>query len=144
MLPSAAEFHHIGYATKSVEREIETFAKLGYCLEGKPFTDQVQGVSGCFLVGPGPRIELLESLSDSKTLVPWLEAGIKMYHLAFLVDDIHKSTGWARQQRARVTVEPVPAVAFAGRYISFVMFRNGLLVEFIEKAIKEEGSHYVI
>lgn len=135
MLPGSAEFHHIGYATKSIEREQNTFELLGYRLEGKPFTDPVQGVSGCFLVGVGPRIELLESLSGSQTLAPWVEAGIRMYHLAYLVDDIYQTTEWARQQRARVTVEPVPAVAFAGRCISFVMFRNGLLIEFIEKSV---------
>jgi methylmalonyl-CoA/ethylmalonyl-CoA epimerase len=131
--PGISEFHHIGYATNSIERELKTFELLGYRVEGDRFTDPIQGVVGCFLVGPGPRTELLESLPDSKTLNPWIEAGVKMYHLAYLVDDIFRTVQWAREQRARVTVEPVPAVAFDGRRICFVMLRNGLLVEFIEK-----------
>jgi methylmalonyl-CoA/ethylmalonyl-CoA epimerase len=32
-------------------------------------------------------------------------------------------------------VAPVAAVAFGGRHISFVMFRNGLMLEFIENVI---------
>lgn len=133
-LPAGAEFHHIGYATSSLDRERKVFESLGYTLEGDLFTDSIQGVAGCFLTGAGPRIELLEPLDGSQTLAPWINAGIKMYHLAYCVDDVVRATQWARDQRARVTVEPVPAVAFGGRHISFVMFRNGLLIEFIEKA----------
>lgn len=127
------EFHHVGYATASIERELPIFGLLGYSAEGEAFTDPTQGVRGLFLAGPGPRIELLESLSDSTTLAPWLANGVRMYHLAYTVPDIDAAVAWARSQRARVTVEPVAAVAFAGRRISFVMFRNGLLIEFIER-----------
>ena len=134
-LPEGHIFHHIGYATASIERELATFASLGYRPEGASFTDPVQGVSGCFLVGPGPRIELLQSLPGAKTLEPWLGSGIRMYHMAYLVEDINQATAWARAQRARITVDPVPAVAFGGRRIAFAMLRNGLLIEFVEKAI---------
>ena len=51
----------------------------------------------------------------------------------YLVADIEGALEWARSQRARVTVAPVAAVAFGGRRISFVMFRNGLMLEFIER-----------
>ncbi len=131
--PAGHEFHHIGYATSSIERELSTFSQLGYCSEGDAFTDPIQGIRGLFLVGAGPRIELLESLPGSATLTPWLAGGIRMYHLAYTVTDIAAAVAWARAQRARITVEPVPAVAFQGRSISFAMFRNGLLVEFIER-----------
>ena len=74
MRPSAAlialEFHHIGYATPSLEKERAFFAFLGYHLEGEPFADRLQGVTGCFLSGPGPRIELLENLIGANTLTP--------------------------------------------------------------------------
>lgn len=133
-LPDGHVFHHIGYATASIEREMATFALLGYRPEGEGFSDPVQGVSGCFVVGPGPRIELLQSLPGAKTLQPWLDSGVRMYHLAYLVDNIEQATAWARAQRARITVEPVPAIAFDGRRIAFAMLRNGLLIEFVEKA----------
>lgn len=134
-VPEGYDFHHLGYATTSVDRERALFEFLGYRIEGEPFADPVQGVAGCFLAGPGPRIELLESLPGAVTLTPWIDAGIKIYHLAYQVDDIEAAIEWARTQRAKVTVRPVPAVAFGGRLISFVMFRNGLMLEFIQRAV---------
>ncbi len=131
--PTGHEFHHIGYATTSIERELATFNMLSYRCEGDAFTDPTQGIRGLFLVGPGPRIELLEGLPGSATLAPWLASGTRMYHIAYTVPDIGVAVSWARSQRARITVEPVPAVAFGGRSISFAMFRNGLLAEFIER-----------
>jgi methylmalonyl-CoA/ethylmalonyl-CoA epimerase len=132
VLPTGYDFHHVGYATTSLDRERNFFACLGYCQEGQSFSDPLQGVAGCFLTGPGPRIELLENLPGGEMLTPWLNAGIKIYHFAYQVDDLDGALQWARTQRARVTVAPVPAVAFSGRHISFVMFRNGLMLEFIE------------
>lgn len=134
-IPSGYQFHHLGYATKSINSERSLFEFLGYRLEGDVFTDQQQGVMGCFLVGAGPRIELLENIVGSDTLTPLLSAGIKIYHLAYLVDDVQDAIEWARRQRAKVLVAPVPAQAFGGRPICFVMFRNGLLFEFIENGL---------
>lgn len=134
-LPDGYEFHHIGYATKSIARERSQFEALGFRIEGEYFSDPIQGISGCFMVGPGPRVELLENLPGADTLTPWLDAGVKMYHFAYWVDDINQALEWARGQRAKVTVQPVAAIAFGGRRISFVMFRNGLMLEFIEKTL---------
>lgn len=58
-----------------------------------------------------------------------------MYHFAYWVDDISNASDWARSQRAKVIVQPVPATALGGRHISFVMFRNGLMLEFIQKTL---------
>ncbi len=132
-MPEGYDFHHIGYATASIERERDFFALLGYCQEGGVFVDPIQGVTGCFLIGAGPRIELLENLPGAATLTPWLNAGVKMYHFAYEVADLDAAIDWARSQLAKVTVVPVPAVAFGKRRISFVMFRNGLMLEFIER-----------
>jgi methylmalonyl-CoA/ethylmalonyl-CoA epimerase len=127
------EFHHVGYATASMGKERDLFAKLGYCQEGGAFTDPIQGVAGCFLTGPGPRIELLQNLPGSATLTPWLNMGIKMYHFAYLVADLERAIRWARGHGAKVTVAPVEAVAFDHRRISFVMFRNRMMLELIAK-----------
>lgn len=125
-------FHHIGYATTSLLREREFFKNLGYAQEGFDFIDPQQGVLGCFLQGPGPRIELLENLPDSDTLSPWINTGVKMYHLAYQVEDLDKAIDWARSHRGKMTIAPVPAVAFEGRRICFFAFRQGPMLEFIE------------
>lgn len=138
-LPAGFVFHHLGYACTSIARERSVFESLGYEQEGQAFSDPIQGVNGCFMLGPGPRIELLENTEGSRTLTPWLEAGTKLYHLAYEVETSldEAVTCVVRRERARVVVQPVPAVAFGGRHICFVMFRQGLLIELIERCRRE-------
>jgi len=132
-VPSGYKFHHIGYATDSIDRERKFLEILGYRIEGSIFADLRQGINGCFMIGSGPRIELLENSAGSNTLTPWIDAGIKMYHIAYWVNRIDEALDWARGQRARVVAPPVPAPAFNGRLIAFVIFRNGQMMEFIER-----------
>ncbi len=132
-ISSEWQFHHLGYASQSIESEVRHFEFLGYRIEGQPFSDPAQGISGCFMTGAGPRIELLENLPGSDTLTPWLKAGIKIYHTAYVVPDINTALETVAQQRARIVTEPIPAVAFNNRQIAFAMLRNKLLVEFIQK-----------
>ena len=137
LVPPGFSFHHLGYACASIARERSAFTLLGYHDEGSSFSDPVQGVNGCFMVGAGPRIELLENTEGSNTLTPWLDAGSKLYHLAYEVEStLDEALRWVKQERARVVVQPVPAIAFAGRYICFVMFRQGLMIELIERSLR--------
>jgi len=127
------EFHHIGWACTSIEREAAPLKELGYQSEGGPFLDETQGVRGQFYVNGGPRLELLEPLEGSGTLAPWLSSGVKMYHLAYVTDDIDASLDGLRAQRGRVTVQPIAAQAFGGRLIAFVMMPNMTLIELINR-----------
>lgn len=131
MLPLGS-FHHIGVACLNLDREAERFAVLGYRAEAPDFEDPIQGVRGRFLVGAGPRMELLVSTKPGGVLAPWLKTGQKMYHLAYEVDDIEHARAQLLASGAKTTVEPVPAVAFGGRKISFLLLPNLLLVELIE------------
>ena len=127
-----SEFHHIGYATKSIKQEINFFTCLGYFQESPVFVDENQGIKGCFMVGDGPRIELLENLPSSKTLSPWLKKGINMYHFAYLVNDITFALHQCQLVSSILLSKPTPSVAFDGRKIAFVIFKNNFLVELIE------------
>lgn len=138
-LPVGYTFHHLGYATTNIARERTLFEFLGYRQEGDIFSDAIQGITGCFMIGSGPRVELLEPLPGSQTLTPWLNAGIKIYHFAYWVNDIEQAIEWTRSQRAKVITQPKPSVAFDLRRICFVMFRNGLLIELIEKGKNYES-----
>lgn len=137
-LPADAAFHHIGYATENLERDAALFAALGFVAEGPVFSDATQGIRGLFMTMPAgtgaPRIELLENLPGSSTLTPWLERGVRMYHLAYEVDELVAALALAGTQRARVAVAPVAASGFGGRRIAFVVFRHGLMLEFVERA----------
>ena len=129
---SSLKFHHLGVACRDVEKELSIWAPLGYGPEGSTFVDSNQGVRGLFLQGPGPRLELLEDLSGRKTVAPWLEKGVKVYHTAFVVNDIWKEIEFFIQKQARVVTPPIPGSAFDGRLIAFLMLKNLALVELIE------------
>lgn len=129
-------FHHLGIATESIEKEEEVFGEFGYEPEGSPFCDPAQGVRGRFLIGPGPRLELLEPLGGSQTLTPWLASKGRIYHQAFEVGNVDEVLRFVTStQRARILRPPLPAVAFGGRKVAFVMLRNRSVFELIQSEL---------
>jgi catechol 2,3-dioxygenase-like lactoylglutathione lyase family enzyme len=125
-------FHHIGVACRDLDKDAQTYALLGYSPEGDDFVDERQGIRGRFIVGPGPRLELLVALPGSTVLEPWLRKGVKYYHEAFLVPELRDGLEELGTAGGKVVVEPVPAVAFDGREIAFVMLPNMTLVELVQ------------
>ncbi len=126
------KFHHIGLACLDLDREQACQALLGYAPESADFVDPAQGVRGRFLTGGGPRLELLAPLEGSDTLTPWLKNGARMYHQAYTTCDMHKTIEKLLTQRARLVREPLPAVAFSGRRVCFLMLPCMSLIELIE------------
>jgi methylmalonyl-CoA/ethylmalonyl-CoA epimerase len=124
-------FHHVGVACHDLESETRRFASLSYTTEGLDFTDPVQGIRGRFLIGGGPRLELLVPLTADGVLTPWLKTGVKLYHLAYEAPEFEGEIARLRGEGAKVVVPPVPAVAFGGRRIAFLMLPNMLLAELI-------------
>jgi methylmalonyl-CoA/ethylmalonyl-CoA epimerase len=126
-------FHHVGVATRDLDREAAAFAPLGYVAEGPDFEDPIQGIRGRFLVGPGPRMELVAPAAPGGVLAPWLARGAKLYHVAYEVAGVRARVAALEAAGGRVVAGPVPAVAFGGREIAFVMLPTLLLVELVER-----------
>jgi methylmalonyl-CoA/ethylmalonyl-CoA epimerase len=125
-------FHHLGVAAPRLAEEVASWGAIGYVNEGGVFEDPLQGVRGVFLTGPGPRLEILEPLYGSAVLDGWIGRGVRIYHQAFEVSHIDMALKSALSVGAKTQRPPVPAVAFGGRLIAFVMQRNMNLIEFIE------------
>lgn len=124
-------FHHIGVACVDLDVESRRLAPLGYVAEGGDFEDPTQGVRGRFLDGQSPRLELLVQTGTTGVLDPWLANGTKLYHLAYEADDLDAAVSALCAAGARVVVPAVPAVAFGGRTITFLLLRTMMLVEVI-------------
>jgi methylmalonyl-CoA/ethylmalonyl-CoA epimerase len=124
-------FHHIGVACSNFESEQRALAALGYKADGVEFVDPIQGVRIRFLTGQGPRLELIVPEKTGGVLELWLAKGTKLYHLAWETPDIGVALDQLRAARGKVVVPPVPAVAFGGRSVSFVMLPNMLMIELI-------------
>jgi methylmalonyl-CoA/ethylmalonyl-CoA epimerase len=132
---SSLAFHHVGVACRDFDAEEKLFSMLGYQREGDDFLDPIQGVYGRFLVGAGPRLELLRNQEEPGVLSPWLKSRTKFYHLAYETDDLAGSGLELAKLGAKQVVAPVPAVAFGFRKISFHMLPNMALIELISRSL---------
>ncbi|MFD2612364.1 VOC family protein [Paenibacillus gansuensis] len=126
-------FHHVGLACRRLEAERKAHELLGYVAEGETFVDPVQRIRGLFMTNGGMRIELLEPAASPSPVDEILQRGQKMYHQGFLCSDIRAAVAYLEQNGARVISPPVPAVAFGGKEISFLMLRTLMIVELIER-----------
>jgi methylmalonyl-CoA/ethylmalonyl-CoA epimerase len=132
-------FHHIGVACRDLESETEAFRLLGYEAEAEDFLDPRQGIRGRFLIGSGPRLELLVGLPGSSVLTPWLKKGLKFYHQAFVVQNLGVSVEELCEKGGRLVSPPIRAAAFGGQQIAFVMLRNMSLVELIQGDVQSHA-----
>ena len=132
---SDVEFHHVGLACRDLAAEQRALEIMGYRAESPVYEDPDLGIRCQFLAisAAAPRIELVAPLAGSAVLDPWLEKGVKLYHLAFLTADLAGELARLQAQRGKIIVPPTPAVAFGGKRVSFVMLPNMLLSEFIER-----------
>ena len=91
------------------------------------------------MTGGGPRIELLEDIEGSSTLVPWLRRNTKLYHMGYFAADFDTTFNSIRSRRAIVLRDPVQSVYFGAR-IAFLLMPNGAVIEIIERKLNNEGA----
>lgn len=128
----AFDFHHIGVATKNIEKELSTYLLLGYEKEDEVFQDDVQGIRGQFLISKSaPRLELLENLPGSHTLDKQLENNQKLYHIAYCVNDVEKAIEVFAKSRAKL-LSPLKWSTYFRKRICFLMLPGMVMLELIE------------
>ncbi|QVQ28231.1 VOC family protein [Achromobacter deleyi] len=127
-------FHHLGVACRDLDAEQRCWETLGYTLESPEFDDPIQRVRGRFLVGPGPRLELLTPTAADSPVEGVIKRRNKIYHQAFETTGFDAALEALEDTGARRTAEPASAIAFGGRRIVFLFLPNGNLLELIEAA----------
>lgn len=126
------EFHHIGVATKGIEKELPVYTMLGYSPEGDYFVDELQGIRGLFVTATGqPRLELLENLPGSTTLDIPLKCGNRMYHVAYKVQNIETVVKTGNQRRWRL-VSGLKESTYFGKRVCFTVSPNMQMIELVE------------
>lgn len=127
--------NHIGIATPSIERSVETYRTLfGATAIGAPFDLPAQGVRVCFIDTPNTQIELIEPYDEASPIAGFLRkypAG-GQHHVCFEVPDIHAAITELKAMGATVLGEP--RIGAHGTPIVFVHPRDmgGVLVELME------------
>jgi methylmalonyl-CoA/ethylmalonyl-CoA epimerase len=131
-------FHHIGYAVDNIDRFVDEFFRPVFrplSITERVF-DPIQKVMVCFARMHGDTvIELVEpqnSDSPLRSIIGSNRGGV--YHLGYEVDDLDKEIERCRKTRCMPLGRPVPAVAFDGRRIVFLLTPQRDLIELVEVA----------
>ena len=127
--------NHVGIATPSIARSIETYRTLlGATVIGEPFDLPAQGVKVCFIDTHNTQIELIEPYDDASPIAGFLRKNPAggQHHVCFEVPDIHAAVAYLTSQGATILGEP--RIGAHGTPIVFVHPKNmgGVLVELME------------
>ena len=129
------EIDHIGLLVKNIEKELSIYEKLGYTKIGKIFQDNNQMMRGQFLKplkGDGYLIELIEDLSDSKSLQKILNSqNGKIYHLAFKVENLEKNIDEILKQLNGRVLSPIKNGEYFKK-VCFIFLQNAQIIELVE------------
>jgi methylmalonyl-CoA/ethylmalonyl-CoA epimerase len=125
---------HVGIVVKNLESYGKAYAtNLGLTVDSQIFHDPIQRVRVQFWCdGHGGRLELIEAATEDSPVNRALEKGRGLNHLCYEVDDIDTRVREAVNRGAILASQVVPAVAFGGRRIAFLYFRELGLIEFVE------------
>jgi methylmalonyl-CoA/ethylmalonyl-CoA epimerase len=134
---TAPTLHHIGFVVGSIRDEVEGFtASVGATWNGEIFVDPLQQARVTFLQPASPdeaAIELVEPTVDNSRLSSFLARGGGLHHLCYEVDDLEQALKLARTRGGLIVKQPLPAEAFKGRRIAWVVTRNRLVIEYLER-----------
>jgi methylmalonyl-CoA/ethylmalonyl-CoA epimerase len=129
--------HHIGYVVASIAEEIDRWRlSLSAIAVTVTYEDEIQRARVAFLDLPPAgltKVELVEPMGQDSRVAGFLEKGGGLHHLCFEVDDIERQISQMKTQKAMLLRRPQPAVAFGGRRIGWMLTREKLLVEYLER-----------
>jgi len=114
-----ATFHHLGLAVSSIDEHLE-----------KTY-DPLQKVTVAFVDINGVNVELIKPEAEDSPAKNFVGKGV--YHLSFEVADIEKCIEHAEENGFKCIAKPVPAKAFNGRKIAWLMSSKYGLIEVLQK-----------
>jgi len=129
--------HHIGYAVAEIEPVAATYCKrFGYQACTGVIHDPLQTAYVQFFRLPGDQtyLEFVAPDRPDSKLSNAVASRMALNHLCFAVDNIEESTENLRQTGMIVLSKPVPAVAFGGHRISWLLGRDSVPIELVERA----------
>jgi len=131
----AHRLHHIGYVVPSIAEGMRRWESAVFARSvSAMYTDEIQKATVLFLeLSDGVRLELVEPLTCDSPVNAFLSRGGGLHHLCFEVENLTQQIQHMRQQHAVLVRRPQPAVAFGGRRIAWMMTRDGMLIEYLER-----------
>ncbi len=134
---SNLKFHHVGIATKSIDKSTKMYAQLGY-IASETVVEISQNVKICFLTKEdSPILELVEPLNAESPVTRMVtQSGTTPYHTCYEVKDINAAVEELEDMNFRPLFEPMQSDAMMNGLICY-LFADGIgLIELYEPAIK--------
>ncbi len=128
--------HHYGFATKSINKSLVEFCKLGYESSTEIIRDNIQGVDLLFLKNKNDHLlELVAPIDGIEGPVSSIlkKSGSSLYHICYEVNDLRETISSLITQKFVLLLNPTPAVAFNNREICFLYNTHLGLIELLQK-----------
>ena len=132
------KLHHIGVATRNIEKEFEVFSKLGYEKCSDIFEDKTQNMKGLFIKEQNqPCLELIEGIGEQNPVKSHILKGNKFYHFAYETKNIEEDLkDFVEYKKAKIIV-PITKASYFEK-LCFVLLPNMMIIELVE--LKENAS----
>ncbi|MGH9452773.1 MAG: VOC family protein [Terriglobia bacterium] len=133
--------HHLGVAVPNISQTAATYVKcFGYQIESEIIHDPLQQAHVQFLRLPDDRVylELVQPDSSHSKLSHAIAEGGGLNHVCYAVDDMNAACATLRGRGMFLIAPPVPAVAFKGRRIAWLMGKDRVITELVERG--KEGE----
>lgn len=130
-------FHHLGIATRSIEKCAKFYSKLGYNMSEIKF-EPTQHVKISFLSKvDSPLLEIIEPINEDSPISKIVQkSGTTPYHTCYEVDDIHKSVEELEELNFRLLFEPLIAEAMDDGLFCYLFSPDTGLIELYERKMK--------
>jgi methylmalonyl-CoA/ethylmalonyl-CoA epimerase len=128
--------HHLGVAVRDISLTAAGYIQcFGYQRESDMIHDPAQQAYVQFLRLPGDRVylELVQPDGPGSTLSRAIAKGGGLNHVCYHTDDIDAACHELRRRGLSLIASPVPAVAFKGRRIAWLMGRDRVITELVER-----------
>jgi len=133
--------HHYGILVQNIEDSAREYAEnFGYEARSETIHDPLQTAYVRFLCLPFESVylELVSPDSPESVLQNTLRRAPGLHHVCFSTSSIDAGLRQMSDGGAMVVRPPVPAVAFRKQKIAWVMDRNFMLVELVERGSSGE------
>jgi methylmalonyl-CoA/ethylmalonyl-CoA epimerase len=129
------KLHHIGIAVKDISEAADRYVRvLGYEIKSEVIQDPAQTAFVQFLKLPGDPvyIELVSPDRQQSKLSAAVQNGGGLNHMCYVTSDIEIACKELRGKGMFLLQPAVPAVAFQGRRISWLMGTDHVPIELVE------------
>lgn len=132
------QLHHVGILVKDIEKAASEYVtRFGYEIKSSVIHDPIQTAFVQFLKlkEDNSYIELVTPDCPESKLSNAIRKGGGLNHLCYLTDNIEETTRVLADSGMFTLQQPVLAVAFPNRKISWLIGRNGSPTELVEKGV---------